>query len=51
MEKEQAKERIEQRNKLLERDVLRQKERQKHSEKIEFLEKKKPWVVSYQFCV
>lgn len=43
-EKEQAKDRIEQRNKLLERDVLRHKEREKHCEKIDFLEKKKPWV-------
>ena len=43
-EKIQAKDRIEQRNKLLERDVQRHKEREKHTEKIGFLEKKKPWI-------
>merc|ERR1711962_200538 len=43
-EKIQAKDRIEQRNKLLERDVQRHKEREKHTEKIEVLEKKRPWV-------
>nr|XP_047139503.1 structural maintenance of chromosomes protein 5 isoform X1 [Hydra vulgaris] len=43
-EKETAKARVEQRNKQLERDVLRHKEREKHQEQINMLQKKKPWV-------
>jgi len=43
-EKELAKERVESRNKTLERDVQRHIEREKHQEVIEMLEKKRPWV-------
>ena len=41
-----AKVRVENCNKLLERDVQRHLDREKHQESIEMLEKKKPWVVS-----
>ncbi|XP_057299997.1 structural maintenance of chromosomes protein 5-like [Hydractinia symbiolongicarpus] len=43
-EKENAKEIIEHRNLQLKRDVDRHKEREKHQDKIETLNKKKPWV-------
>lgn len=36
---------MESKNQALERDVQRHKEREMHQEKIEMLEKKRPWVV------
>ncbi|XP_065060120.1 structural maintenance of chromosomes protein 5-like [Rhopilema esculentum] len=42
-EKSEHKEKLEQKNALLEREVQRFNERQKHLDKINLLEKKKPW--------
>ena len=42
-EKEEARSKLEERNSLLEREVQRYNEREKHMEKIDMLEKKKPW--------
>ena len=39
------KERLEQKNSLLQREVERYKERQKHLVKIKLLERKRPWAV------
>ena len=47
-EKSEHKEKLEQKNALLEREVQRFHERQKHLDKINLLEKKKPWAVSIQ---
>ena len=40
------KELIESNNQRLERDVMRYKEREKHQERIQILQKKRPWAVS-----
>jgi len=45
-QKRTHKEHIETNNQRLERDVNRYKEREKHQEKIELLQKKRPWAVS-----
>ena len=46
MEIKEHKEKLEQKNALLQREVDRYNERQKHLDKIELLERKRPWMVS-----